>query len=219
MARATKTTVADATAATPAVKPTAAKQAAATPAAPTKAVPPSAAAPAKAAATTPAVAPTAAVAVDTTDAPAAPVHGVFDEVNAKVTSATTLLKELQGLLKTLSKDYNKLKSAADKAERKRANARNNPNGFAKPSKIVDELCDFCGVARGTKMSRTDVTRCINSYIKEKNLNKPENKRIIIPDDKLRTLLKLNVGDEVNYFKVQSFISPLFIKETAAVQAA
>jgi chromatin remodeling complex protein RSC6 len=210
MARATKTTVADATTATPAVKPTAAKQAVATtPAAPTKAVAP----PAKVA-TAP-----AAVAVDTADAPVAPTHGVFDEVNAKVTSATALLKELQGLLKTLSKDYNKLKSAADKAERKRANARNNPNGFAKPSKIVDELCDFCGVARGTKMSRTDVTRCINSYIKEKNLNKPENKRIIIPDDKLRTLLKLNVGDEVNYFKVQSFISPLFIKETAAVQAA
>lgn len=222
MARATKTAVADATAATPAVKPTAAKQAvvATTPAAPTKAVAPPAKAAAAATAPATAAAPAvAAVAVDTADAPAAPTHGVFDEVNAKVTSATALLKELQGLLKTLSKDYNKLKSAADKAERKRANARNNPNGFAKPSKIVDELCDFCGVARGTKMSRTDVTRCINSYIKEKNLNKPENKRIIIPDDKLRTLLKLNVGDEVNYFKVQSFISPLFIKETAAVQAA
>lgn len=224
MARATKTTVADTATATPAVKPTAAKQAVATiPAAPPATVAPATVAPVKAAAPAKAVAPpakaAAPAAVDTADAPATPVHGVFDEVNAKVASATALLKELQGLLKTLTKDYNKLKSAADKAERKRANARNNPNGFAKPSKIVDELCDFCGVARGTKMSRTDVTRCINSYIKEKNLNKPENKRIIIPDDKLRTLLKLNVGDEVNYFKVQSFISPLFIKETAAVQAA
>jgi chromatin remodeling complex protein RSC6 len=139
----------------------------------------------------------------------------FEEVTSKITAATTLLKELQGLLKTLSKEHEKMKKAVEKTERKRANARNNPNGFAKPSKIVDELCDFCGVPRGTKMSRTDVTRSINSYIKEKNLNKPENKRIIIPDEKLRTLLKLKVGDEVNYFKVQSFISPLFIKEVAA----
>ena len=180
-------------------------------AAPTKAAAPAAAKAAAPAAAVPAATP--APAVDATEANQ-PTPGAFDEVTAKVTAAAALLKELQGLLKTLSKEHEKMKKAVEKTERKRANARNNPNGFAKPSKIVDELCDFCSVARGTKMSRTDVTRCINSYIKEKNLNKPENKRIIIPDEKLRTLLKLNVGDEVNYFKVQSFISPLFIKETA-----
>ena len=203
--------VSPAPAATPAVKPTKAAAAVAAPAA---------AAPAKAikAAATPAAAPAAApTAPETTEAVA--TVNAFDEVNAKVVAAAALLKELQGLLKTLSKEHEKIKKVVEKTERKRANARNNPNGFAKPSKIVDELCDFCGVPRGTKMSRTDVTRSINSYIKEKNLNKPENKRIIIPDEKLRTLLKLKVGDEVNYFKVQSFISPLFIKETAAAPPA
>lgn len=134
-----------------------------------------------------------------------------EELGSKLTAVIASMKELQGLIKVLSKDYDKMKKSVEKTERKRANARTNPNGFAKPSKIVDELCDFCGVPRGTMMSRTDVTRAINSYIKEKNLNKPENKRQIVPDDKLRTLLKLKVGDEVNYFKMQSFISPLFVK--------
>jgi chromatin remodeling complex protein RSC6 len=137
-----------------------------------------------------------------------------EELGSKLTSVVAALKELQSLVKALSKDYDKMKKTVEKSERKRANARTNPNGFAKPTKIVDELCDFCGVERGTKMSRTDVTRAINSYIKEKNLNKPENKRQILPDEKLRTLLKLKAGEEVNYFRMQAFLSPLFIKETA-----
>lgn len=139
----------------------------------------------------------------------------FEEIGVKISSFLAGLKETQALLKALSKEYEKMKKTVDKTERKRANARTNPNGFAKPTKIVDELCTFCGVEVGSKMSRTDVTRFINSYIKEKNLNKPENKRVIVPDDRLRALLKLKAGDEVNYFKMQTYISPLFIKDTPA----
>lgn len=173
----------------------------------TKAAPPAKAAPVTAAATAAPVAdkPEGEIPVTTPSA--------FEEVSAKIVAVTAIFKELQTMLKALSKEHDKLKKTVEKSERKRANARNNPNGFAKPTKIVDELCDFCGVPRDTKMSRTDVTRHINSYIKEHNLNKPENKRVIIPDDKLRALLKLKQGDEVNYFKMQSYISPLFIKET------
>lgn len=200
------------TAATAATKP-----AAPVPAAPAKKaepapkdVPAKAAAKEPKAAATPAVA-TPAVEPAATEAPV--VTNPCEELGSKLTSVVAALKELQSLVKALSKDYDKMKKTVEKSERKRANARTNPNGFAKPTKIVDELCDFCGVARGTKMSRTDVTRAINSYIKEKNLNKPENKRQILPDEKLRTLLKLKAGEEVNYFKMQSYISPLFIKET------
>ena len=137
----------------------------------------------------------------------------FEAINALLAGFQAGIKETQAKLKSLSKDFEKMKKAVEKTERKRANARTNPNGFAKPTKIVDELCTFCGVAPGSLMSRTDVTRFINGYIKTHNLNKPENKRIIVPDDKLRGLLKLKVGDEVNYFKMQTYISPLFIKET------
>ena len=80
-------------------------------------------------------------------------------------------KELQGQLKVLSKEWDKQQKIIDKVQKKRQNAKNSPSGFAKPNKISDELCDFIGEPRGTEKSRTDITRFINAYIKEHNLNK------------------------------------------------
>lgn len=136
----------------------------------------------------------------------------LDDLASKFSSLATLLKETQAALKVLSKDYERMKKVISKTERKRANARTNPNGFAKPAKITDALCNFLGVPIGTELSRTDVTRKINSYIKEHNLNKPENKRIILPDDKLRAILGVKPNDEVSFFSLQRFLSPLFVKK-------
>lgn len=202
-------------AAAPVVAKPAVKPAAPVAAKPVEAVPVVAPAPPKAASKKPVVVAPAAVVEAGAVPVVAEVTTPFEDINVLITGFLTGLKETQAKLKTLSKEFEKMKKAVDKTERKRANARTNPNGFAKPTKIVDELCVFCGVAPGSMMSRTDVTRFINGYIKSKDLNKPENKRIIVPDDALRTLLKLKAGDEVNYFKMQTYISPLFIKETPA----
>ena len=158
--------------------------------------------------------------VSVVDAPVV-VDGVvsssaLDDLAAKFTALTTLFKETQSALRVLSKEYEKMKKTVSKSERKRANARTNPNGFAKPALITDALCDFLSVPLGTEMSRTDVTRKINAYIKEHNLNKPENKRIILPDDKLRKILGVKPTEEVSFFSLQRFLSPLFVKKTPVV---
>ena len=132
----------------------------------------------------------------------------------KMVAVEAVLKQMKSAFKVLSKEYEKMKKVLAKNEKKRANARTNPNGFAKPTKITNELCDFLGVAHGTEKSRTEVTREINAYIKKHNLNKPDNKRIILPDTKLRALLNVKAGDEVSFFSLQKFLSPLFIKKTA-----
>jgi hypothetical protein len=162
--------------------------------------------------------------VDTVVAPAdAAVEGgaasALDDLAAKFTALSALFKETQSALKVLSKEYEKMKKTVSKSERKRANARTNPNGFAKPALITDALCDFLSVPKGTEMSRTDVTRKINAYIKEHNLNKPENKRIILPDEKLRKILNVKPSEEVSFFSLQRFLSPLFVKKTPVVAAA
>jgi len=162
--------------------------------------------------------------VDTVVAPAdAAVEGgsasAFEDLATKFTALSALFKETQSALKVLSKEYEKMKKAVSKSERKRANARTNPNGFAKPALITDALCDFLSVPKGTEMSRTDVTRKINAYIKEHNLNKPENKRIILPDEKLRKILNVKPSEEVSFFSLQRFLSPLFVKKTPVVAAA
>ena len=81
--------------------------------------------------------------------------------------------------------------------------------FCSPYKISDELAEFLGKISGTEMSRVDVTREINKYIRLNNLEDSETKRNINPDTKLSTLFKLNNGDELTYLNIQKYITPHF----------
>lgn len=127
----------------------------------------------------------------------------------KVTTLATLLKEVQNALKAVTKEHEKQSKIIEKVQKKRENARKSPSGFAKPNKISDELCDFLGVPHGTEKSRTDVTRFINAYVKEHNLNNPANRRVILPDAKLKSILNVKDGEEVTFFILQRLISHHF----------
>jgi hypothetical protein len=148
---------------------------------------------------------------------------VLSNIIDKVNSLASAIKEIQTNLKVLGKEYDKQQKIIEKAQKKRQNAKNSPSGFAKPNKISDELCDFIGVPHGTEKSRTDITRLINAYVKEHNLNKPENKRFILPDTKLKKILNVGDSEEINYFILQKLIShhfPASASKTAAkAQAA
>ena len=148
----------------------------------------------------------------------APADNALSNIIDKVNSLSAAIKDIQTNLKVLSKEYDKQQKIIEKAQKKRQNAKNSPSGFAKPNKISDELCDFIGVPHGTEKSRTDITRLINAYVKEHNLNKPENKRFILPDDKLKKILNVGDSEEINYFILQKLIShhfPASASKTAA----
>ena len=68
------------------------------------------------------------------------------------------------------------------------------------------------------MARTEVTREINQYIRQHNLQDKDNGRKINPDKQLATLLKIPPGDELTYFNLQRYMSPHFAKATATVTA-
>lgn len=127
----------------------------------------------------------------------------------KITSLASLIKDIQASVKPVVKEHDKLRKIVDRIQKKRENARKSPSGFAKPNKISNELCDFIGVPHGTEKSRTDITRYINAYVKEKDLNKPSNRRIILPDEKLKKILKINNDEEVTFFILQRLISHHF----------
>jgi len=91
-----------------------------------------------------------------------------------------------------------------------------PTGFAKPSLISEELCKFLNKPSGTKMARTDVTKEVNKYIKEHNLQNPANKKEIKADTTLTKLLNLKKGDDLNYFSLQKFLKDHFPKEDTSV---
>jgi chromatin remodeling complex protein RSC6 len=133
------------------------------------------------------------------------------ELSGKISAFASLVKETQAALKVLTKEYDRMKKMVEKTERKRANARTSPSGFAKPTKISDEMCAFLGVDKGTEMSRTEVTRRINAYVKANNLNDPANKRIIKPDPKLKKVLATKDDDVISYFSLQRHIKIHFLK--------
>ena len=143
----------------------------------------------------------------------ATTENVVKVLTDKISSLTTLNKEIVIALKQVVKSYDKLQKVVDKIQKKRENARKSPSGFAKPNKISEELCDFIGVPHGTEKSRTDITRYINNYVKEHNLNKPTNRRIILPDDKLRAILNVKNDEEVTFFILQRLISHHFPPKT------
>jgi len=193
----------------PATATSAATSAAPAPAAAPKATPKAAtAAPAAAA---PKATPAAAPAAPAPPTPVEAEESPLTRLTSKVSALAVLLKEVQAELKVAQKEYDKLKKASEKAERKRANARTSPSGFAKPTKISDELCAFLSVAKGTEMSRTEVTRHINEYVKKNNLFNTENKRVILPNAALKKLLGCKDSDEVTYFNLQKWMKGHFVR--------
>ena len=149
----------------------------------------------------------------TTDETQTTAEDPMKNLQDKIVAVTALFKEVQVGLKGVARDYDKLKKIVEKIQKKRENARKSPSGFAKPNKISNELCDFIGVPHGTEKSRTDITRYINSYVKEHNLNKPTNRRVILPDAKLKAILNVKEGEEVTFFILQRLISHHFPPKT------
>ena len=147
---------------------------------------------------------------------------LINELTDKIGSVQLELKSIQQTLKLLVKEYDKQKKVIAKVQKKRENAKKSPSGFAKPCKISDELCTFVGIPFGSERSRTDITRHINAYVKEKNLNNPENRREFFPDEKLKSILNVNDKEKVTYFILQRLIAhhfPLSINKQNALAAA
>jgi chromatin remodeling complex protein RSC6 len=71
--------------------------------------------------------------------------------------------------------------------------------------ISNELARFMGKPAGSEMRFTEVVLYIRHYINNNNLANPTNGRIINPDKKLATLLKLNKNDELTQFNFSRYL--------------
>lgn len=140
------------------------------------------------------------------------------ECSAKIQQVTNLLSALKAEFKALEKSFARDLKAAQKSsgrKRKSTNANRQPSGFAKPTRISDELAKFLGKPVGTELARTGVSKEINSYIRNHNLQDKANGRLIHPDTKLASLLNIKNGEELTYFNLQRYMKHHFIKEVVA----
>ncbi len=137
----------------------------------------------------------------------------FTEFLSKLQALTSQIASLKTEFRALEKRSVRELKAAQKAnaKRKRKSTNRAPSGFVKPTLISNELAGFLNKPVGTEMARTEVTREINGYIREHNLQDKENGRKINPDKKLASLLKIKSGDELTYFNLQRYMSPHFAK--------
>ena len=106
----------------------------------------------------------------------------FTHILGQLKTLQTTLKELTiyttKLEKRVAKEQKVLhKKAHGKGKRKNAGNKS-PSGFSKPGPISDELRTFLGVGKDELVARTEVTKKINTYCREKGLQDKNDKRII-----------------------------------------
>ena len=174
-------------------------------------------APKKTSAPTTTTEPAAAAVTETTAPETTPVVTEVDRFTAVLTKLQSFANDLKDTIahvKFLQKEYAKLQKTTTKKTKKTPSSTGprTLSGFAKPSQLSEELCEFMGVAKGTSMARTEVTRMINDYIKKNSLQDSNDKRHILPDPKLSKILNIQGDDKLTYFNLQKYMKHHFTKE-------
>ena len=156
--------------------------------------------------------------------PATTLEADLKSVAARLNSARELLAALVSDVKKLDKRVHKEIKDARK-RRRRSKPEEGAEGaevkpralsiFERPVQVTTELCHFLAKPVGTLMSRSEVTKGVNNYVKEKNL---KNKHDITPDASLKKLLAIPEGDSLTYFNLQRYLNRHYVKAVATATA-
>lgn len=126
-----------------------------------------------------------------------------------IAMARSFKQEVQKLEKRVHKEHKALAKKARGKRRRQADPNAPPSGFAKPGPVSDELRKFLKLGKDELIARTEVTKAINAYCKEHDLQNGSDKRKILADAPLRKLLKLNKSDELTFFNLQTYLKVHF----------
>jgi hypothetical protein len=141
------------------------------------------------------------------------ISKAFETINNSLTLLKMQLNTLQQQVKIIEKSVNKELKPPKPILPKTQKA---PSGFAKPTRVTKELCEFMNKPEGTEIARTEVTKTLVCYIKENNLQEKtkDSKNKIIPDDKLKNLLGLNIDEitDLTFFNIQKYMNKHFISK-------
>jgi chromatin remodeling complex protein RSC6 len=119
-------------------------------------------------------------------------------------------------LRSLNKRVKSLRSQSARVmkQRKRVTRKNNNNsGFLKPVVISPEMAEFTGWDPEEMKSRVAVTKFICKYIKDNDLQNPDDRRKIVADEKLSNLLNYDKDrdEPLTYYRLQTHMKTHFTK--------
>jgi len=126
----------------------------------------------------------------------------------------TVLEELAHLRKevtSLTKLVRKIRNFQEDPNGEKAAERSKSNGFNRPLKVSDELKSFLGLGEEETISRSDVTKRLNKYVKDNGLKHPDNGRVIVMDNTPKKLQKPPSDIQVTFLNVQKYLSPHYTK--------
>jgi chromatin remodeling complex protein RSC6 len=140
----------------------------------------------------------------------------FEGILAGLSGVKVQINNLQQQVKQVEKAMRRqMKGLKKEAQKNKSKGVRKPSGFATPSKVTKELCEFMNKDDGTEIARTEVTKALVAYIKAHKLENATNSQIITPDSKLKYLLGVCDGDELTYFNIQKYMNKHFVKNAIA----
>jgi len=123
------------------------------------------------------------------------------------TELTAIRAENKQIIRLLRR----IKAKQDDPDGSKAQERASKNGFSKPLNVSDELKSFLGLGSDELISRSNVTKGVSNYVKEHDLQDKENGRNIIPDAKLKSLLKAPEDAVITFLNIQKYLTQHFPK--------
>jgi chromatin remodeling complex protein RSC6 len=115
-------------------------------------------------------------------------------------------------IKSLQRDVRKIRTLLEDPTGEKARLRSENSTFKKPLDVTDTLRSFLGLTPDEKISRADVSRKVNEYIRNNNL---KNGQVVVPDEKLQNVLKVPLDElaTLSSLKINKYLSPHFVKAT------
>ena len=134
---------------------------------------------------------------------------LLTELDTALNNVRSLKSRLQKLEKQVHRDHKVMAKKLKGRPRKVRDPNAPKSGFARPGPVSDEMRKFLSLSKDEQISRTDVTKRIHQYCKDKNLQNPSDKRHIKADASLRKLLNMSTDDELTFFNLQKYMKVHF----------
>lgn len=141
-----------------------------------------------------------------------------DIINNLIIKMETIFKEGRSFimeLKNIRKEVSKLEKKKVRKARDPSRPKKSATGFALPVTISKELSVFLEIPEGGLISRTEVLRKIDGYVKKHDLQLPTDRRKINLELEggadLRKLLGVPSDQPLSYFNLQTYLKPHFLK--------
>ncbi len=129
-------------------------------------------------------------------------------VEAQITTLKSVLANLKRVEKRFAKEMKDAKKKRKVARKLNADGTPAVVPIQKPKAITDELGLFLGKGKNASASRSEVTKALCAYVKQKGLG---NGRFIKADATLLKLLGVSASEELTYIGLQKHINKHFVK--------